>query len=331
VAAQNSKNRFSKPFVNNSRIMFAPGLGGKIRKMNIIVKGSIVISGGATNGTANGDGGPLNLIQRIMVHANPAAGSSYPGGKIVDIDARSLVHYAITQRSGKKITDQGGSTLGAGAAATYPVYLSIPIYFQDAVQKYSMATALNTDPGTYESLQIEIVTGDKLSCFSGTDRAWDVSGLTVQYRDDRAYTDGDTAVLYQESHPFLIAATNQRALDEAMPRDGNFLSWLLLSQASAANTLSDALFNRVVVEGPTLVYDNYAQDIRCNMLDDEWIDPSSTATGIHFVDFTDGAVQANTVPAATLDTYFDVSNVSGANLDNLLISTRRIFTPKTKK
>jgi hypothetical protein len=327
VANLNSKNRLQKPFVQNSRIMFSPGLGGKIRKMCIVLTGSINISGGTTNGTAIGDGGPLNLIQRIIVHANPAGGSRYPGGKIVDIDPRSLIRYALTQRNGKVIGEQSGSTLNSGAAGNNTIYLSIPIYFQDFVQKASMATALNTDAGTYEALQVEIVTADKTACFSGTDRAWDTSGLMVQYRDDRAYTDGDTLVLYQESHPLFIANTNKRLLDEAMPRDGNFLSWQILAEASASKTLADTLLNRVDTEGPTLVFDNYAQDIRQIMLDDEWIDGSQTAAGLYFIDFTDGAIGANTVDASTLSTFFDVNNVSGANLDDLLVSTRRVIAP----
>ena len=125
----------------------------------------------------------------------------------------------------------------------------------------------------------------------------------------------------------LIAATNKRALDEAMPQDGSFMSWQILGEQSAQKTLSDALLNRVVVSGPTLDFDKYALDLREADYADEWYDPSLTATGCYFIDFTDGAVQANTVPAGSLQLYFDVNNVSGANLDDLDIFTRRIFQP----
>jgi len=328
MSSLNAKNRLVKPFIANSKIIFTLPLGGKIRRGSVILSGSVTISGGTTNGTVNGEGGPTNLVSRILVTATPAGGSRYPGGKIVDIDPRSLIRYATTQRNGKVFTDMNGATLGNGAAGTYPVYLPIPIYFADAVQRNSLATALNTDPGTYASVQVEVDTQDLPGCFTGTDRtASGYPNLTVQWVDERVAVDGDTAVLYQESHPLLIAATNKRLLDEAMPQDGAFMSWQILAQQSAQNTLADTLLNRVVTSGPTLEYDKYANDIREADFADEWYDQSITAAGMFFIDWTDGVVTANNVPAGTLQTYLDVNNVSGANLDSLLISTRRIFQP----
>lgn len=327
MANLNAKNRLVKPFVPNSKIIFTLPLGGKIRKGSVILAGNVNVTAGTTSGTAYGEGGPANLVQHIYVTATPAGGSRYPGGKIVDCGPRSLLRYSITQRQGKFFSDQGSSTLNAGAVANNAVYTAIPIYFADAVQRNSLATALNTDPGTYASVQVEVDTGSLASCFTGNDRTVDYSGLTVQWLDERVAVSGDTSVLYQESHSTLIAATNKRMLDEAMPQDGSFMSWQICSEAGAQKTLSDALLNRVVVSGPTLDFDKYAQDIRQTMLDDEWLDAAQPGTGYYFIDFTDGVVQANTVPGGTLQTYFDVNNVSGANLDDLDIMTRRIFVP----
>jgi hypothetical protein len=327
VASLNAKNRLVKPFVPNSKLIFTLPLGGKIRRGTVILAGNVNVTAGTTSGTAYGEGGPVNLIQRVIVTATPAGGSRYPGGKIVDVGPRSLLRHAITQRSGKFIADLGGSALSAGAVANSAVYLPIPLYFADSAQKNTLATALNTDPGVYASVQVEVDTGSLASCFTGNDRTVDYSGLTVQWVDDRVAVAGDTAVLYQESHSMLIAATNKRALDEAMPQDGSFMSWQILGEQSAQKTLSDALLNRVVVSGPTLDFDKYALDLREADFADEWYDPSLTATGCYFIDFTDGAVQANTVPAGSLQLYFDVNNVSGANLDDLDIFTRRIFQP----
>lgn len=329
MANLNAKNRLVKPFVPNSKIIFTLPLGGKIRKGSVILAGNVNVTAGTTSGTKMGEGGPLNLISRIIVTATPAGGSRYPGGKIVDADPRSLVYYSITQRQGKLFTDQTGSTLNAGAVANNTgIYTAIPVYFADAVQKNSLATALNTDPGTYASVQVEVDTASLAACFAGNDRTVDYSGLTVQWLDERVAVPGDTAVLYQESHAALIAATNKRMLDEAMPQDGAFMSWQMLAETGTYHTLADTLLNRLVAAGPTLDFDKYAQDIRQTMLDDEWLDPSQSAAGVYFIDYTDGVVQANTVPGGTIQTYLDVNNVSGANLDDLLVFTRRVFSPQ---
>lgn len=327
MASLQGKNRLSKPFVPNSKIIFTLPLGGKIRRGAVVLAGTVNISAGTTSGTVYGEGGPANLVQRIYVTATPAGGSRYPGGKIVDAGPRSLLRNAVVQRSGKFFGELSGSSLGNGAIGNNTIYMAFPIYFADASQKNSLLTALNTDQGTYASVQVEVDTGSLAACFTGNDRTVDYSGLTVQWIDERVAVPGDTAVLYQESHSMLIAATNKRALDEAMPQDGQFLSWQICGEAGAQKTLSDALLNRVVVTGPTLDFDKYAQDIREADLADEWFDPSLTATGMYFVDFTDGAVQANTVPGGTLQLYFDVNNVSGANLDDLDVFTRRLFQP----
>jgi len=331
VANLNIRNRAQKPFTPNSRIVFGLNLGGKIRRGSLIITGPIVVSAGTTSGTKQGDGGPLNLLQHLYVRATPANGSRYMGGNIVDADPRDLITNAIWQRSGKKFINLSGGTLGDGAAATYQVYLEIPIYFADASQKNSVSTALNTDPGVYQSVQVEVLTGSLAACFTGNDRTVDYSGLLIEWKDDRVALPGDTLELFQENHVLQIAATNKRMIDPSMPQDGSFMSWQITSQLDVAATLSDNLLNQVVIDGPTIDYNLYANDIRQSMLDDEWLDPAQDGTGMHLIDFTDGAVQANTVPAGSIDLYYDVNNVSGANLDTLSVFTRRVYAPAPAK
>jgi hypothetical protein len=321
------KNKATKPFVKNSKVPFTLELGNKIRRGCVIVKGAIVVSGGTTSGVAQGEGGMINLIKRITVVATPSANSRYPGGNIVDATPRSLLRYAINQHSGKFIGSLGDAV--TGAAGTFNVYLSIPIYWQDSNLRLPgmNIAALNTDPGVYDSVQVQIDTGDLAACFTGNDRAVDYSGLDVQWYDDRIEMPGvDTVVRYQEDHEFLIAATRDRALDEAMPRDGMFESWLIMGQLNAAAALSDALLTKVRIDGPTLGLELWSDDIRQRMLDDEWLDPDETATGLYFLDFTDGSA-GNTVDARYLATTFDIKNASGANLDSFLIFTRRLVAP----
>src|SRR6185312_15195757 len=94
----NAQNRQSKPFIPNSKVIFTLPLGGKIRAGIVSLAGSVVVSGGTTSGTVNGEGGPANLIQRIYVRATPGAASRYPGGDIVDMTPRALLRQAVTQR-----------------------------------------------------------------------------------------------------------------------------------------------------------------------------------------------------------------------------------------
>lgn len=328
MAFGDKKNRLTTPFIPNGKQIFTLPMGGKILNGKVVLSGQLTIAGGTTNGAAIGEGGPINLIKRIIVYANPAPGSRYPGGKIVDCNARTLLRYAMLQHNGKFIGEQSGSTIGNGAVGVYNIYLSIPIYFAAATLRNQVATALNTDPGTYASVQVEVDMGDLSSCFAGNDRSATstFATLNVQWVDDRVGLTGDTNVLFQEDHTFLIAATQQRAFDQAMPQDGAFLDWLILQEQSASLTLADTLLARVQVDGNPISYDKYLQDIRQQMYDDEWLDPSQSGAGVAFIDWTDGGL-GNTVLAASLQTRFQVTNVSGANLDDLLISTRRVFAP----
>jgi hypothetical protein len=307
-------------------MIFNLDLGGKILQGKVILAGQIVIGAGGAAGVVVGEGGPANLIKRIIVNATPAAGSRYPGGKIVDDTPRALLRYAINQHNGKFIGEQSGSTLGDGVSGVYDVYLSIPIYWADATKRNQVATALNADLGNYASIQLEVDTGDLTSCFEGNTGIQNLTGLTVQWVDDRVALAGDTLVMYQEDHVMLIGAPQRRALDNALPQDGTFDQWLIMQEEGAYQELADTILNRLTVTGPTVLYDKYLDDIRQQMYDDEWLDPAQNGAGLSFIDWTDG-VLANAIPASQLSVQFDVANPSGSNQDDLLIYTRRVYSP----
>ena len=319
------KNRVSTPFVPNSRVVLTLPMGGKILRGALILSGQVVIAGGTTNGTVLGEGGPANIVKRIIVNANPAPGSRYAGGPIVNCTPRSLLRYGIFQHNGKFVHDLGASTLGSGAAGTYQVYTSIPIYWADSTLRNAVNTALNADAVNYRSIQVEVDTGDLTTAFSGNDRTATWTGLNIQWVDDRVFLAGDTTTLFQEDH-VLPVTTQERQLDIAMPQDGAFLQWLIMQEQSAQYTLSNLLLQRVTVDGNPITYDKWLFDIQQTMIDEEWVDPSQSLTGIAFIDWTD-SVLSNSVMANTLQTRFKVTNVSGAGLDDLLIYTRRTFAP----
>jgi hypothetical protein len=332
MAFEDRTNRLQLPVTPGTPAVFTLPPGGKIMRMRVILVGNVVISGGTTNGTIVGEGGPINLISRIKVQCNRAAGSRYPGGLIVDCTPQSLLRYATIEHQGKFIGELSAATLGNGAAGTYPIYLSIPIYFADSALLNQMLTSLNADEKDstgapiYSAIQLKVDLAQNLSnCFSGNDRVLNLAGCTVQFVDDRLGLAADTIPLVQEDHDLLITAAQTRLVDPGMPQDGSFTSWLVLAKQGVQQTLADALLNRVTIVAPSLSLDQYAQDIKQQMYDDGWYDPSQSGVGQFFMDFTNGLLQ-NSNPALGMAAKFDVSNPSGAALDKLSFYTRRVYS-----
>jgi hypothetical protein len=327
MAYENRENRIQLPFLpSNSAITLPIPPNLSILQGRLVVTGNIVIAGGTTNGVVQGEGGPINLIKRIRVVANPANGSAYQGGWLVDASARSLLRFAQLMHFGSFIGEQSGSVLGNGAAGTYPIYLSIPIYFADTNLRNQVKTALYADPSAYSSLQVQVATGQATECFAGTDRVWTYN-LQIQWLDDRVdiVPSNPGLCLFQEDHLVQIGAANTRLNDPGLPQDGAFLSWSIFAEQSAAYTLSDAILQRITVNGPTYTYDEFAQDIRQKMYDDEWLAAAANAAGLYHIDMTNGVVQ-NANPAAGLLPMISVLNPSGAYADQLRMFTRRIYT-----
>ena len=332
MAFEDRFNRSQDPVSIGMTYTKALARGNKVLRGNLILTGSVTISGGTTNGTPICEGGAVGLIKQIRLVANKAAGSRYPGGTIVKCRPQSLLRFAITQRGGKMVAEQSASTLGNGAAGTYPIYLSIPIYFGDALNQNYLQTALNMDPfdsagnPIYSSveLQVDFVAGIT-EIFSGSDRVLTFPSLNVQWRDDRLQMSSDTVPLVQEDHLAIIQAANSEFVDATMPNDGAFESWLILQQAGSPGfQLADTLLNKVEIRGATINYREFRQDIVQQMIDDNLWDASQSTVGQSFIDFKHGLL-ANSNPAPGLQHLFDVSNPSGAGNDRLLIYTRRVF------
>lgn len=324
-------NRISQPFSLGQTMTLNINPGDKILRGKVIVTGSATISGGTTNGTPICEGGPIGLIKQIRIVANKAAGSRYPGGPLVKCRPQTLLRYAITERGGKFVGEQSGSTFGSGAAGTYPFYLSIPIYFADSLNRNYQQTALNADPvdsagkPIYTAIQLQVDFISLLSeIFSGSDRVLAITA-NLQWEDDRLALPFDTTPLVQEDHLDIIQAANTEHVDQAMPNDGAFVSWLILEQpGSPTFQLASTLLNKLTLRGSTINFLENAADITQAMLDDGLWDPSQSIAGQKFIDFSHGLL-ANSNPAAGLQHVMDINNPSGAGLDRLLIYTRRVF------
>jgi hypothetical protein len=323
---------------NLKEIVFTPNsknniinipLGAKILRGHLILTGTVTLAGGAASGTKAGDG-IVNLIKRIKLHAVAQDGSRYPDGSVVDATPRSLFRYAMSVR-GKYIDELSGSTLGAGAAAAYPIYMAVPIIFQtDNLRKGKgkVQTALNADITAYKSLYLEVETGAVTDCYTGNDRTVTYD-LKLQWVDERENFDGDTFALFQEDHVKLIGAAQERLEDDALPPKGSFLHWLVMTESGATTrTLVDTILNKVVIKGQTIDWKLNYKDIRQINIDDNIFDAAATMTGMFFLDFTDQSLLRGAVPAPGLLVQYDVNNPGGSNADDLLVFTRRIFAPQ---
>jgi hypothetical protein len=325
------QNRFQQPFNPNSQNIFTLPLNGKIMRGNVIITGSIVLSAGTTSGIAMADGCPAGLINRIVVRGYPSSNGRYPGGKIVDCSPRSLLWFAACQRK-KVIFEQSGSTLDAGAAATYPIYLSIPIYFALPYLKRPIETALNADQDAYQAITVEVDTANVANGLTGNDRTVNYSGLSVQWSDERENFSGDTYVPFQQDHIALIPAAQQRMIDLAMPADGSMLTLMMLAETTAQRNLSDVILQYLTLKENALDYYFSAQDIRQAMFDQAILDPSQTATGVYYVDFSNREPGGNGlisggVALSDLMNQIQCLNPGGANLDDFMVHTFRAFAP----
>jgi len=323
--------RLEAPLNQGVPTVFNLPFGLNVLSGRVILKATVTITNAGAAGTPIGEGGPIRLIRRIQILANKAAGSRYPNGYLVDCSPRSLLRYAMVERSGKFVGELSGNILGGGVAGVYPIYLSIPIYFASGILVNEMQTALNlnqtdsTGAPIYSSVQVKVDLAELLTeIFAGSGGTMVVNGL-ICWEDDRIALAKDSVPLRQEDHIALIQAAQETFVDPGMPNDGSFTSWLLLAeQGQPGEVLSDAILNRLEIQGGSLNFKEHWQEIRQAMIDDGFYDPSSTMYGQFFLDWTKGLL-VNSNPAAGLQARMSVNNPSGAGLDQLRVYTRRVY------
>jgi hypothetical protein len=337
MAFEDRYNRAQFAFTQGVPVVFNLGKGLNVLSGRVIINATVTITNAGAAGTpiteaGVGTGAALGLVRRIKVIANKAAGSRYPNGELVNCTPQSLCRYAIQERQGKMVAELTGTgALGAGVAGVYNVYVSIPIYFGDTLNNNNVQTALNMNPvdsqgnPIYTTVQVQVDLAATLTeIFSGSGGTMAVAGM-VQWEDDRIGLTTDTVPLVQEDHEALILAPNNRFVDPQMPSDGFFNQWLIMTQQGTPGwQLSNAILNRIEMQGSALNYKQYALGIQQQMLDDGIYDPSQSMTGQYFLDWTKGLL-GNSNAAPGLNHFFDINNPSGAGADRLRIYTRRWF------
>jgi hypothetical protein len=331
MAFEDYVQRYEQPINLGAPNVFNLPAGGNILRGNVVVDAVVTITNAGAAGTAIGEGGPVNLIRRIKILANKAAGSRYPNGVLLDCSPRALLRYATIEHQGKYVAELFGADLGNGAAGVYQIYMSIPIYFGDSTLFNNVGCALNMNAvdtqglPIYNAVQVRVDIAAALTeLFAGSGGTMTLVG-TLRWYDERLRLPQDTLPLIQEDHELLIQAAQWRLVDGAMPSDGNFTSWLIMAeQGQPGLALSDAILNKIELQGSAVNFDCKWQEIRQAMIDEGFYDPSTDMTGQFFIDWTKGMLQ-NSNAAAALQHRFAVNNPSGAGLDDLRIYTRRVY------
>jgi hypothetical protein len=328
---QDKKNRYTQDFgAGLGHLVQVMPLGGKVLKAAVRLYGTLhVAAGGGADGTVRfADILAGALFTRIRVRVTKADGSRYPDGVIVDVDPRSLLRRAMFSR--KAFYADQNATAFAGGVADYVIDYRFPIYFAQTDLKRGIETALNVDVDAYKNYQIEVDTGNRDSVMAGSTRAFSFVDLKVDFMDEREAIAGDTYVLVQDDHEYLIPGAGTRRTDPNFPVDGKLLDILLMTQTgtgAGSPVLANTLLNRVIIEGENIGYDQYAPDITEDMRDRKEVDLAQSLTGVFHVNFVASGMLTKAVPAPGLDLKLDVLNPSGANADSILVNTRRIFAP----
>lgn len=333
MAFEDRFERAEFPFNAGVPVVFNLNRGQNLIKGNIEIDATVTIAGGGTNGIGPiGEGGAVNLVRRIRVIANKAAGSRYPGGALVRCYPQSLLRYAIVEHQGKYVGElTGNGALGNGAAGVYQIFMNIPIYFGDSVNNNNVQTALNmnavdsTGAPIYSAVQVQVDLAQLTNeLFAGNDRVLTVAGM-VRWTDSRLALTGDTTPLRQEDHTAIIQAPQEDFVDPAMPNDGAFTSMLFMTQQGTPGwQLSNNILNRIEMQGTGLNFKRRALGIQQDMLNEGFYDPSQSMTGQYFLDWTHGLL-ANSNAAAGLQHRLNINNPSGAGQDRIRVYTRRVF------
>lgn len=324
-----NRNRLTKEFgAGNGKVVFTLPLGGYMMEGKVVLRGVVKVVNAGAAGAPIGEN-PAGLISRVIMEAVPRDGSPYIGGKMKNLSPRSILRNRVYDK-GQFVGDQKTPAGLTGAAGDFPIYLELPLRFALPTLKKPVDTSLNCNE--YKSIQVIIETGGKNTLFSGNEGAFDFSGLFLDWIDRREDMAGDTHILYEEDTYVQLQGNNQRFIVESLPGGGNYLDMLIIAQAGATEALSDAIVQKVAIDGSVTQYEKTGDDIKSDGL--EFIDKDQAQTGLYFLPFSPDGLLYGANPVASphdLGMVLDVKNPSGAGNDSLLIRTRRVYWPEQFK
>jgi len=320
------------PLAQNSPAYYSLNLskaaGWLLLGIDLCVRGNIVLSAGTTNGTRSQED-PAGIFNNIQIDATPMPGGLYRGGKVFNASPRSILRMNVFDR-GRFQDDLGGSNSVTGAAGTFPINLRLPINFALPNGLKPIDTALRLDQ--FSDITMTFNMSSIAAMLVGCDRTVDWTQLYIEVVERRAYSVNAAkktgfwplGTLFQDDHFFQIAAANNRfTIDSQLPHVDPYVEALLMTQSTAQNTLVDTILNRVTqYQGLESFSDIFERDLRM-LNNDEITEVANTAlTGMYFLRLSDRRLSNLVLP--TYNLVLDVNNPGGANLDSLLLFTRRL-------
>jgi hypothetical protein len=298
--------------------------------IDVFLRGVITLSGGAASGTQVGEN-PGGLIASIQLDASAIPGGLYRGGKVKNVTPRSVLRGNVFDM-GRFQDDTGGNSV-AGTAASTTLSLRLPLRFALPRLTNPIETGLRLDQ--FSQVLLTINMSSVAAMRTGNDRTVDLSAAYLEVVEKRTYAPNyyPLGTLFEDDRAIFISGANGRfSVDTQLPKSESYIDTLFMTESTANRTLVDTIMNRFTVfQASEQFQDRYDQNLRGENNDNR-TEAATSLTGLYYFDFTSGESEqgtsgllSNVVPF--LNYILDVNNPGGANLDDLLVRTRR-FAPR---
>jgi hypothetical protein len=298
----------------------ATRVGVMLTHLLAVWRGSLVISGGTSNGTSLAENPGGLAAQTFKIEGN-SGNSAYPHGTLKNITARTLIRRRIIDE-GRLVSDLVNGASGInGAAGTYTVNMPFWLRFALPILRRPFDTALDT--GMFTDLRLTILNGAASLQYSGNDRAFNYAGVSwdiyEKFEAFRGAGNGPIAVLFDTDVQRNLSGANTRLqVNKEIPVDGAYLDILWMAQTTN-NALADTIVNQIALQaGTEEFYNRYQDSIRDDMQDVLW-DPNTALTGLYWTPcIEDGLLTSakNEVQA--------IIDQNNPGTDNLLFAMRRV-------
>lgn len=285
--------------------------------------GSVVISGGSTNGTSLGENPALIAAQQFDLDATGAA-SDVPAGKLKSLQSRTVLRRRILDQGIFQSDLNQASVNGAAATYNFNMPFVLPFALPRIARPYDTALPMER----YTDLKLKIIQGGSDIQYSGNDRAFDYSAAYWDIHEKRELMNGDYpfGVLYDDDRYIpIVQASKKMSVFGELPQGEAYIDALWMAETTNA-ALADTIINKVNLFTGTMQW----SEQESNAIKDDMVDylrtQSTTLTGLYYTPVVQGLEKNNGLLAGAqygLKAILDVSNPA-AGVDRLLVATRRI-------
>jgi hypothetical protein len=336
MAATHPKPLYRYPFVNpgvpvvHECKLGKSSLGNLLKGFRIAITGQLALSGQSVVGVANGEPSAAGLVTRIIVETKSNRGLATPDGKIVEIVPRTALFRRMLEKvsSGFKQPD-----IRLGAAGIVPAngnivvnaVIDIPFALPRLVNP--IESALKMDD--YDLIRLTLTSQSLAALFVGNNAVVDYSGLRYEIQEIREVNPSyqPIRVPYINDQFVYIGGANPRMIwDAFITQTGLFLDFLALTETTSS-ALADTIINRLFISsGSDAIEDPYFDQIKGDQ-QDFVSDLANSMVGVHYRPLAAGLEDARgllTSAVPDLSIKADVANPGGANVDRVILSTRRV-------